>query len=89
MKNNWRFVLVLALAMCGCGKKSVQNSGVATMDELNQAMSVMCMGGGHTPVNVYDLTNYPTLRGKALPTHPAGKKLMIDHSQNQVVFVDE
>lgn len=89
MKNIWPYLLVLGLAMCGCGKKSMENSGVATMDELNQAMSVMSMSGGHTPVTVYDLTNYPTLRGKALPTPPAGKKLLIDRSQNQVVIVDE
>ena len=88
MKNNWLFVLALALALSGCGKKSGQSSGVATMDELNQALSIMSMGG-KPPVNVYDLTNFPTLQGKTLPKPPAGKKLVLDHSRNQVVLVDE
>ena len=89
MKNTWLFLLVLAVALCGCGKKSAQQSGVATMDDLNQALSIMSMGGSHPPVNVYDLTNFPTLRGKTLPQPPAGKKLVIDRAKNQVEFVSE
>lgn len=89
MKNNWLLVFVLALALSGCGKKSAQQSGVATMDDLNQALSIMSMGGSHRPVNVYDLTNFPTLRGKSLPQPPAGKKLVIDHSKQLVVLVNE
>ena len=86
---NCLLVLMLALAVCGCGKKNAQKSGVATMDDLNQALSIMCMGGNHQPVNVSDLTNFPTLKGKTLPQPPAGKKLVIDHAINQVVLVDE
>jgi len=59
------------------------------MDELNQALSIMSMGGKRPPAHVYDLTNFPSLKGKALPTPPAGKKLIINHSINQVVLVDE
>ena len=88
MKKNWLFLLVVALTACGRGKKSAQNAGVATMFELNQALSIMSIGG-KPPVNVYDLTNFPTLQGKALPVPPAGKKLVIDRSKNQVVVADE
>lgn len=89
MIQKWPFVLVVTLAVCGCPKKSAQNSGVATMDELNQALSIMSMGGGHPPVNANDLTNFPTLRGKSLPQPPVGKKLAIDRARQQVVFVDQ
>jgi len=89
MKNNWLFVFVLALALCGCGKKRAQQSGVATIDDLNQALSIMTMGGSHPLVNVYDLTNFPTLRGKTLPQAPAGKKLVIDQAKHLLVLVDE
>jgi hypothetical protein len=81
--------LVVALAVLGCGKPAAQNSGEATLDELNRALAVMDMGAGHPPADVRDVTNFPSLRGKRLPTPPAGKKLVIDHSQHQVVFVDE
>jgi hypothetical protein len=89
MKKNWIFALILTVAICGCGKKATQNSGVATIDELNQALSLMSMGGSHPPVIVSDLTNFPSLKGKTLPTAPAGKKLVIDHSKHLVVLVNE
>jgi len=88
MKNNWMMMVILAAALCGCGKKTTANSGVATVDDLNQALSIMSMGGKHAPVNVSDLTNFPTLQGKSLPASP-GKKLVIDHSKHLVVLVDE
>ena len=88
MNKNWLLLLVVALTTCSCGKKSAQNAGVATMFELNQALSIMSMGG-KPPINVSDLTNFPTLQGKALPAPPTGKKLVIDRSKNQVVVADE
>ena len=89
MKHTWPFLLVVSLAVYGCGKNGAPNSGVATMFELNQALSIMSMGGKHPPASVHELTNFPTLQGKSLPAPPAGRKLAIDRSQNQVVFVDE
>ena len=81
--------LVVAVAVCGCGKKAGENSGEATLDDLSRALAVMSMGGGRRPADVNDLTNFPSLRGKTLPKPPAGKKLAIDPAQQQVVFVDE
>jgi hypothetical protein len=79
--------LVVALAVLGCGKKGAQNSGEATLDELNRALSVMSIGG-HPPTNLNDLTNFPTLRGKVLPKPPAGKKLVLDPAGKRVFFAD-
>jgi len=81
--------LVVALAVVGCGQKGGKNSEEATLDDLNRALAVMSMGGARRPVEVNDLTNFPSLRGKALPKPPAGKKLAIDWAQQQVVFVDQ
>jgi hypothetical protein len=89
MTKYWLLVLVVAVVACGCGKQAGGNSGEATLDDLNRALSVMSMGGARRPVEVSDLTNFPSLRGKALPKPPAGKKLAIDRAQQQVVFVDE
>jgi hypothetical protein len=89
MIKNMLVLLVVAVAACGCGKQAGGNSGEATLDDLNRALAVMSMGGGRHPADVNDLTNFPSLRGKTLPKPPAGKKLAIDPSQQQVVFVDQ
>jgi hypothetical protein len=81
--------LLLTLTACGCGKKVGASSGEATLEDLNQAMAVMSMGGARRPADINDLTNFPSLRGKTLPKPPAGKKLAIDPSQQKVVFVDQ
>jgi hypothetical protein len=88
MTKNLLLALVVALAVLGCGRKAQTNSGEATLDELNRALSVMTMGSARPPTDVNDLTNFPSLRGKRLPTPPPGKKLAIDPAQHQVVFVD-
>ena len=77
----------LIATLCGCGSKSGSKSE-ATIDELNRAMAVMSMSG-KVPQNVYELTNFPALQGKSLPTPPAGKKLVIDAGKRQVVFADQ
>ena len=81
--------LVVALAVVGCGKQAGNTSGEATLDDLNRALSVMSMGGARRPVEVSDLTNFPSLQGKTLPKPPAGKKLAIDRARQQVVVVDQ
>lgn len=85
----WLLALLLAVAISGCGRKTASNSGEATLEDLNQVLSVMAMGGSHPPTSVNQLTNFPSLRGKQLPKPPAGKKLAIDKTLNQVVLVDE
>ena len=81
--------LVVTLALVGCGKPSGDTAGAATLDDLNRALSVMSMGGARRPLEVNDLTNFPSLRGKSLPKPPSGKKLAIYRAQQQVVFVDQ
>ena len=80
---------VVALALWGCGKKGVQDSGEATLDELNRALSVMSMGGGRPPADLNQLTNFPSLRGKSLPKPPPGKKLVLDPQAKRVIFADQ
>ena len=87
--KSWFWCLVLGAALCGCGKKAEGNAGETNLDELNRALAVMSMGASRPLESVNDLTNFPTLRGKALPKAPPGKKLAIDRSQQKVVFVDE
>ncbi|MEI8290628.1 MAG: hypothetical protein WCH99_14260 [Verrucomicrobiota bacterium] len=89
MIKNCLFVLLLAVAISGCGKKTAAKSGEATLEELNQVLSVMSMGASHPPINVNQLTNFPTLRGKTLPQPPPGKKLIIDPATKSVVFVSQ
>lgn len=86
--KNWLFILVVAVAVCGCGKPAGQNAGEATLDELNRALSVMSMRPGRQPTNIDELMNFPSLRGKRLPDAPAGKKLVLDSGANCVVFAD-
>ena len=89
MIKNWLLVLLLAVAMSGCGKKARVNSGEATLEELNQVLSVMSMGASHPPTSVNQLTNFPTLRGKTMPQPPPGQKLVIDPAKKAVVLVAE
>ena len=87
--KTWLPVLLSAVGVCGCGRQDAQNSGEATLDDLNRVYSVMCIGTARRPATVNDLTNFPSLRGKTLPKPPPGKKLVIDPSQRKVVFVDD
>ena len=81
--------LALALTISGCAKSATTASGEATLDDLNRALSVMSMGSARPPVDVNELTNFPSIKGKSLPTPPAGKKLVIDQGLKQVVFADK
>ena len=88
MMKNLLLGVVVALAVWGCGKQGGQNSGEATLDDLNRALSVMSMGAARPPADVHDLTNFPSLRGKTLPKPPAGKKLVLDPVSKRVIFAD-
>ncbi len=59
------------------------------MDELNRAARAWGMINPAPLVHVSDLTNFPTLHGKRLPTPEAGKKLAIDPRTRQVIIVDD
>jgi hypothetical protein len=78
------------LVLTGCGKGSESGStDVVTLDELNRALSVMAMSPQGAPKNVSDLTNFPSIKGRPLPTPPAGKKFVVDPATRQVVAVDQ
>jgi len=85
--------LTLALtawAATGCGRaKSAEGGSEASVSDLNRAVAAMTMMNGRCPATVSELTNFPGLRGKALPVAPAGKKLLIDPATRQVVVADE
>jgi hypothetical protein len=74
--------------MTGCGKNEGKSSDELTLEELNRALSVMVMAG-KGPTQVSDLTNFPALKGRKLPTPPPGKKLVLDPTTRQVVFADQ
>jgi hypothetical protein len=88
MMKHWLFILVVALAVCGCGKPAAKSSAEVTLDDLNRAYTAMSMRG-HQPTNIDELMNFPTLQGKSLPTTPAGKKLVLDSKAACAVFVDQ
>jgi hypothetical protein len=78
-------LLAVGLSACGPSQKPAAGSE-ATLVDLNRAVAAMTMVNGRCPANVYELTNFPSLRGKTLPTPPAGKKLVIDPATRQVVI---
>jgi hypothetical protein len=83
--------VVLMSSSVGCTRHETvaTTQPEATLDELSSAASAWLMAKGKLPQNAYELTNYPSLRTKCLPTPPPGKKLAIDRATQRVVFVDE
>ena len=81
--------LMAALIAAGCSKQGQGDSrSEATLADLNKALGPWLMANGKLPQNVSDLTNFPSLKSKRLPTPPPGKKLMIDPATQRVVFGD-
>ena len=86
------FLCLLAAALAaGCSKGGAAGpkGPEATLPELNRALQGVAMSGRGYPSDLNELTNFPTLRGKRLPTPPPGKKLAIDPATHQVVFADQ
>ena len=54
MKKNWIFALILTVAICGCGKKAIQNSEVATLAYINKGLALSALGKKEQAVNCYD-----------------------------------
>jgi hypothetical protein len=91
-----RWITVLAVALLagfgfGCSKsaKGPDKRPEATLEELNGALGVWAMTKGGVPQNLSELTNFPSLRDKRLPTLPPGKKLILDKNKRQVIIADE
>ena len=90
MKQIWTATILTAcLLVVGCSKSTKSSLPEATLDDLNRALRAWPMVKPTPPAQVSDLTNFPSLRTKRLPTPPPGKKLVIDSLNKQVVFVDE
>jgi hypothetical protein len=81
--------LLLVGLLAGCGKSGGPAGEEASIPELNRALQVWVMSKASLPANVSDLTNFPALQGKRMPTPPPGKKLAIDPRSRQVIFVDQ
>lgn len=79
-----------ALLAGGCSKSSSGPKGpAASLPELTRALQTWVMAKGSYPTDVNQLTNFPTLQGKSLPTPPSGKKLVIIPARREVVFADQ
>ena len=82
--------LVLMPLACSKAHQGAGASGTeANLEEMNRALDTSMMVRGKVPSNVNELTNFPPLRGKHLPTAPPGKKLAIDPGTRRVVFADQ
>ena len=74
----------------GCSKGAPRSKGPeASLPELTRALQTWVMAKGSYPTEVSQLTNFPTLQGKSLPTPPPGQKLVIVLAKREVVFADQ
>ncbi len=83
-------VCLLALVLTGgCGHKKAAAENVASLEDLNRALSVVAMRGGSFPPSSNDLAAFLSISGKTMPVPPAGKKLVIAPGTRQFVLVDQ
>jgi hypothetical protein len=87
-KHLFLICLLVGLAF-GCGKKGPAQGEEITLPELNRALQVWVTSKGSMPQDLNELTNFPALFGRRLPTPPPGKKLAVDPATRQIVFADE
>lgn len=73
----------------GCGQKKIGAENVASLDDLNRALSVVAMQSRSFPPSTNELAAFLKLSGKFMPVTPPGKKLVIDQVKRQFVLVDE
>lgn len=81
--------MAVSLLASACGQKAPKGGGEATLPELSRALQVWVMNNGAYPKDLTELTNFPGLFGKTLPTPPPGKKLAVDPRTKEVVFADQ
>jgi hypothetical protein len=87
MSKNLLLAAVLLVAALGCSKSTGAREAEATLPELNRALQAWIMAHGSYPSNVNQLTNFPALEGKRMPTPPPGKKLAVDPGTRQLTYV--
>lgn len=87
MKKLLCLLLLPILLIAGCGKQSPER-GVASLDDLNRALSVVSMKGGKFPPETNEIQEFLTLAGKTMPVPPPGKKLALDLQTRQYHWAD-
>lgn len=77
--------------VAGCSKNETVGAkdSEASLLELNRALQMWSMTKGSYPSDLNQLTNFPALQGKRMPTPPPGKKLVFDRTTRQIVFADQ
>jgi hypothetical protein len=90
LKLFFPLLLLVGLLASGCSRKASGPTGPeASLPELTRALQTWVMAHGSCPTDINQLTNFPTLQGKRLPTPPPGKKLLIVPATRQIVFADQ
>ena len=88
-----KFPLTIGMAVffaaTGCGHKNGPAENVASLDDLNRVLPVVAMRGGYSPPPTNEVAKFLALSGKTMPVPPLGKRLEIDLTTHQFVFVDE
>lgn len=80
---------LLLVPALGCSRGPGPKEAEASLPELNRAAQMWRMAHGAYPSNLNELTNFPALKGKRLPSPPPGKKLAVDPVTRQIAFVDQ
>ena len=76
--------------LAGCSKDSSKDDRTeVSLPELNRTIQTWVMAKGSLPKDLNELTNFPTMQGKRLPTPPPGKKMVYDPATRQVIFADQ
>ncbi len=84
------FPLLVGSLLAACSKGPEKQRGPeASLPEVSRALQTWFMAKGSYPRDLNELTNFPVLQGKRLPTPPPGKKLSFDPATRQAVFVEQ
>jgi hypothetical protein len=89
MKFTLMIWVVLSFAVTGCGHKSGAAENVASLEDLNRALPVVTMHTRVYPPSTNEMAKFLAVSGKKMPVPPTGKKLEIDPTSHQYVFVDQ
>ncbi len=83
--------LLAAGLVAGCSKHEAADAkgSEVSLLEVNRALQMWSMTKGSYPSDLNQLTNFPALQGRRLPTPPPGKKLVFDRATRQAVFADQ
>ncbi len=89
MKGPLIICLAASFAITGCGQKHGRTENAASLEDLNRALPAVTMHTGAYPPSTNDLAKFLALSGKTMPLAPPGKKLDIDPTNHQFIFVDQ